>query len=64
HIKNFTLPPFDIVPDLIPVAGQLDDLAVLYFRWRLICEDVKNYAKWKISQGDFTVRELSEKAFS
>lgn len=62
-ILLYILNPIDLIPDFIPVAGQADDLAVLYFGWKLILEDVKTYAKWKVSQGDTTVAKLFEEAF-
>lgn len=62
-ILLYILNPIDLIPDFIPVAGQADDLAVLYFGWRLISEDVKTYAKWKAAQGDTTVLRLIEEAF-
>lgn len=60
----YILNPIDLAPDFIPVAGQIDDLAVLYFAWRMIGEDVKDYAKWKIERGDTSVVKLYEQAFS
>ncbi|MEN3039549.1 MAG: YkvA family protein [Candidatus Kryptonium sp.] len=61
----YILNPLDLIPDFIPLLGQLDDLAVLYFGWRLICEDVKEYANWKIKNtGCEKTYELYEKAFS
>lgn len=62
-ILLYILNPIDLIPDFIPVAGQADDLAVLYFGWRLISEDVKTYAMWKAAQGDATVSRLIDDAF-
>lgn len=59
----YILNPIDLIPDFIPVAGQADDLAVLYFGWKLISEDVKTYARWKIENGDSTVSRLLDEAF-
>lgn len=59
----YILNPIDLIPDFIPVAGQADDLMVLYFAWRMICEDVKEYARWKIAQGESSVQELIREAF-
>lgn len=62
-ILLYILNPIDLIPDFIPIAGQADDLAVLYFGWRLISEDVKTYAWWKMENGDSTVSKLLEDAF-
>lgn len=59
----YILNSIDLVPDFIPVAGQADDLMVLYFAWRMISEDVKEYADWKIKQGDVSVQTLIKEAF-
>ncbi len=39
--------PFDIIPDSIPIIGQLDDMAVLSLANKMVQRDVKNYIKWK-----------------
>lgn len=62
-ILLYILNPIDLIPDFIPIAGQADDLAVLYFGWRLISEDVKTYAWWKMENGDSTVSKLLKDAF-
>lgn len=59
----YILNPIDLVPDFIPVAGQLDDLLVLITAWKLIEQDVKRYALWKIKQGDREVALLAKEAF-
>ena len=41
----YILNPFDVVPDVIPVVGYVDDALVLSFCLFLIEEDVENYKK-------------------
>ena len=42
--------PFDIVPDMLPVIGQLDDVAVLSACLILIEQDLQKYRNWKENQ--------------
>ena len=39
--------PFDIIPDVIPIIGLIDDLAVATVVLALIGEDVKRWREWK-----------------
>ena len=39
--------PIDLIPDLVPVAGLLDDAAVLGLCLNGISADLKNYSAWK-----------------
>lgn len=39
--------PFDILPDVIPILGLLDDAAVMAASLQLIEQDIYNYKKWK-----------------
>jgi len=46
----YILNPFDLVPDVLPVIGQLDDASVLTACLMLIERDLKQYRKWKEGQ--------------
>jgi len=59
----YILSPIDLIPDIIPVAGYMDDLAVLLLAWKLISEDIRQYALWKMEHGDEHVRILYQEAF-
>lgn len=46
----YVLNPFDLVPDVLPVIGQVDDAAVLTACLMLIERDLNQYKKWKEGQ--------------
>lgn len=39
--------PLDIVPDVIPGAGYIDDAAVIAICIKLVNSDLKDYREWK-----------------
>lgn len=41
--------PFDIVPDVLPIVGEIDDAAVVAACLALIERDLHKYRDWKIS---------------
>ena len=43
----YVLNPFDMVPDVLPLIGQLDDVAVLGACLLLIEHDLQTYKDWK-----------------
>lgn len=42
---------FDLIPDSIPLAGYLDDAAVLTVALKMIESDIDDYKKWCIANG-------------
>jgi uncharacterized membrane protein YkvA (DUF1232 family) len=46
----YVLNPFDIVPDVLPLIGQLDDVAVMGACLILIEMDLHKYKDWKLGQ--------------
>ncbi|MBR2778906.1 MAG: DUF1232 domain-containing protein [Firmicutes bacterium] len=42
----------DLIPDSIPVAGQLDDLAIMVLALKLCSGDIEKYKKWRAEQKD------------
>ena len=45
----YLISPVDIFPDIIPLIGFVDDVAVLAFAFSLIKDDLENYRAWKLS---------------
>jgi uncharacterized membrane protein YkvA (DUF1232 family) len=42
--------PFDLVPDVLPIIGQVDDASVIAACLVLIQRDLRKYEKWKKEQ--------------
>ena len=47
----YFLSPIDIIPDFIPLAGYLDDMAVVGLCMNMVIIDIETYDKWRQSQG-------------
>jgi uncharacterized membrane protein YkvA (DUF1232 family) len=43
--------PIDIVPDVLPVVGYLDDAAVISLTLKLIHDDMDEYREWRDKSG-------------
>ena len=46
----YVLNPFDMVPDVLPLIGQLDDVAVLGACLLMVEHDLHTYKEWKLGQ--------------
>ena len=46
----YVLNPFDLMPDVLPLIGQLDDVAVMGACLMLIENDLHKYKDWKENQ--------------
>jgi len=45
----YLISPIDISPDILPLIGFVDDIAVLVFAASLIKDDLEKYYSWKMS---------------
>ena len=43
----YFLSPIDVIPDWIPVLGQMDDALVVATCWKLVNKDVEDYRQWQ-----------------
>ena len=46
----YVLDPFDLVPDVLPIIGEVDDAAVFTACLMLIESDLRKYKDWKDNQ--------------
>jgi uncharacterized membrane protein YkvA (DUF1232 family) len=45
----YLISPVDIIPDIFPLIGLVDDIAVFAFAFGFIKDDLENYTAWKMS---------------
>jgi uncharacterized membrane protein YkvA (DUF1232 family) len=45
----YLISPVDIIPDIFPLIGLVDDVAVLAFAFNFIKDDLENYIAWKVN---------------
>ena len=43
----YILNPFDLIPDMLPFIGEVDDAAVFAAGLMLVENDLRKYSKWK-----------------
>lgn len=48
----YVLNPFDIIPDMLPFFGVVDDASVMTACLLLIERDLNKYRKWKMGQAE------------
>ena len=46
----YVLNPFDLIPDMLPIIGALDDATVIGALLMLVERDLKKYRNWKETQ--------------
>ncbi len=47
----YLLNPFDLIPDVLPILGFTDDLAVLGLVFTCFSSDIDDYKKWLVQNG-------------
>ncbi len=47
----YFLSPVDLIPDILPGIGKLDDAAVIAIALKLVSTDLECYAEWRQGQG-------------
>ncbi len=45
----YVIMPVDMIPDVIPFLGQVDDVGVLGMFYYLMRKDLRNYEDWQLS---------------
>lgn len=48
----YIINPIDIIPDVLPVLGYVDDISVFMGLFKLIEKDIDNYETWKVAESD------------
>lgn len=48
----YVLNPLDLIPDFLPLVGQIDDAAVVAACLLMVRQDLHKYKKWKIANPD------------
>ena len=43
----YILSPIDLIPDVLPIIGYVDDVAVVFFALKLVGVDLNKYRKWQ-----------------
>ena len=54
----YIINPFDLIPDIIPGFGHIDDLALLAWVLAAISSDVEEYRKWRVDNGKQIIDEI------
>lgn len=42
--------PLDVIPDILPIIGLTDDLAIVLWLFRALQEDIENFEAWERNQ--------------
>jgi uncharacterized membrane protein YkvA (DUF1232 family) len=46
----YFLLPLDLLPDILPILGYADDVALLTFVLKTVSEEIEKYELWKINK--------------
>jgi len=46
----YVLNPLDLIPDILPIVGFIDDALAFSVAFKLVEKDLKKYKEWKLQQ--------------
>ena len=44
--------PLDLIPDFIPIIGQIDDILVLGYFVKILNKEIEKFMAWEAAQGN------------
>lgn len=53
----YVLNPLDMIPDLLPFVGFIDDAGILAICWRMVQKDIEAYRRFRAEPDDSVNRE-------
>lgn len=56
----YILSPIDLIPDVLPIIGYVDDVAVVFFALKLVGVDLNKYRRWQEENRQVVIENIEK----